>query len=119
MNTHSFETYQILRQIPGFEEIALWAAYHHEEPGGKGYPFHLRAETLPLEARILRIADIFQAMTQHRPYRTGLMPDAVCAFMDGLVRENRLEAELLAVIKADLAGALSACSPERWAATDR
>ncbi|WP_230369877.1 HD-GYP domain-containing protein [Paludibacterium denitrificans] len=60
INTHSFETFQILRNIKGFEEIAPWAAYHHEEPGGTGYPFHLHGETLPLEARILRVSDIFQ-----------------------------------------------------------
>jgi putative nucleotidyltransferase with HDIG domain len=41
INAHSFETYQILRHIHGFEEIACWAAYHHEEPDGHGYPFHL------------------------------------------------------------------------------
>lgn len=62
MNTHSFETYQILRKIDGFADIALWAAYHHEEPGGLGYPFHIPEEGLSLEARILRVADIFQAM---------------------------------------------------------
>lgn len=62
MNAHSFETFQILRRIPGFGEIAGWAAYHHEEPGGNGYPFHLPGEDLALEARILRVADIFQAM---------------------------------------------------------
>ena len=57
INTHSFETYQILRHLHGFEEIAQWAAHHHEAPGGGGYPFHLDANLLPLEARILRIAD--------------------------------------------------------------
>ena len=40
-DTHSFETYQILSSIQGFEDIACWAAYHHEEPDGSGYPFHL------------------------------------------------------------------------------
>ena len=72
INTHSFETYQILRHIEGFEEIACWAAYHHEEPDGEGYPFHLPASAMALEARILRVADIFQAMVQDRPYRRGL-----------------------------------------------
>ena len=71
INTHSFETYQILRHIDGFEAIALWASYHHEEPNGCGYPFHLTAEAMPLEAKILRVADIFQAMVQNRPYRRG------------------------------------------------
>jgi HD-GYP domain-containing protein (c-di-GMP phosphodiesterase class II) len=72
INAHSFETYQILRHISGFEEIACWAAYHHEEPDGHGYPFHLSAASMSVEARILRVADIFQALAQDRPYRAGL-----------------------------------------------
>ena len=81
MRSHSFETWQILRQIRGFEDIAAWAAHHHEAPGGSGYPFGVDAATLPLEARILRVADIFQAMVQDRPYRPGLSHQAVAGFM--------------------------------------
>jgi putative nucleotidyltransferase with HDIG domain len=69
MNSHSFETMQILRKIRGFDEITAWAANHHEAPGGSGYPQGLDGSQLPLEARILRVADIFQAMVQDRPYR--------------------------------------------------
>ena len=113
MNTHSFETYQILRVIPGFEEIARWAAYHHEEPGGNGYPFRLPAETLDLEARILRVADIFQAMAQDRPYRPGLSAQQVLEFMEDLVRQGRIETEIVAAVAADLAGAMAAARPGR------
>lgn len=81
MNAHSFETMQILRKVEGFEEITAWAADHHEAPGGKGYPQGLDGASLPLEARILRVADIFQAMVQDRPYRKGLSPAAVADFM--------------------------------------
>ena len=113
MNTHSFETYQILRVIPGFEEIAPWAAYHHEAPGGNGYPFRLPAEQLDLEARILRVADIFQAMVQDRPYRQGLSEPEVREFMEELVRQGSIEGELFAVVGADLKGAMSAARPAR------
>lgn len=108
MNAHSFETFQILRLIPGFEEIARWAAYHHERPGGDGYPFHLAGETLALEARILRVADIFQAMVQDRPYRAGLSADAVSEFMQELVGRGDVDAAIVAVALADLSGALAA-----------
>ncbi len=81
MNAHSFETMQILRKIDGFEAIAAWAADHHEAPGGVGYPHGLDGASLPLEARILRVADIFQAMVQDRPYRRGLDREAVASFM--------------------------------------
>ena len=95
INSHSFETYQILRHIHGFEEIAQWAAHHHEQPGGGGYPFHLDASALPLEARILRIADIFQAMVQNRPYRRGLSQVQAFAFMADLTARGLAEPEIV------------------------
>ena len=102
INAHSFETFRILRGINGFEEIALWAACHHEEPDGSGYPFHLDAAATPLEARILRVADIFQAMVQARPYRAGMDDAAVARFMAGLVADGRCEADLVDALLADL-----------------
>ena len=111
MNAHSFETYQILRWIPGFDEIAQWAAYHHEEPSGNGYPFHLAAEEMPLEARILRIADIFQAMVQDRPYRRGLSAPEVRDFMQDMARQERADAGVIDVLLADMEGALDAARP--------
>ncbi len=95
INTHSFETYQILRNIKGFEEITPWAAYHHEELGGGGYPFRLDATSLPIEARLLRVADIFQAMVQDRPYRKGLDREQTLTFMEDLVRQGRMEPEFV------------------------
>jgi len=100
INTHSFETYQLLRHLHGFEEIAEWAAHHHEQPGGGGYPFHLDASTLPLEARILRIADIFQAMVQNRPYRKGLNKTQVLAFMTNLADKGLAEPDIVAHLMA-------------------
>ena len=72
------------------------AACHHEEPDGSGYPFHLDAAATPLEARILRVADIFQAMVQERPYRQGMDDSAVARFMAELVAAGRLVDALLA-----------------------
>ena len=111
INAHSFETLQILRNIGGFEEIAQWAGSHHEEPDGSGYPFRRRAAELPLEARILRVADIFQAMVQNRPYRAGLSADAVLAFMNELVARGQLEPDIVAVLAADLPAAMAAALP--------
>lgn len=103
MNTHTFETFQILHRITGFEEIAQWAAYHHEEPDGSGYPFHIKQDQMCLEARILRVADIFQAMVQNRPYRPGLNASELLLFLDDLVRQHRVDAEVVAVLKQSLA----------------
>ena len=100
MRSHSFETLQILRHVQGFEEIAEWAAHHHEEPGGGGYPFGVDGAQLPLEARILRVADIFQAMVQDRPYRKGLDRATVCEFMTELQVRGRVDAQIVNVLIA-------------------
>nr|WP_321464469.1 HD domain-containing phosphohydrolase [uncultured Desulfobulbus sp.] len=116
INTHTFETYQILRNIRGFEEIACWAAYHHEEPDGSGYPFHLPLAAMPLEARIVRVADIFQAMAQDRPYRKGLPAEGVIAFVEKLAAQGRVDAEIVAIARASLDEAMAAACPQ---ATDQ
>ncbi len=60
--------YQLVRQVPALEEIAPAVLHHHERFDGNGYPGHLRGETIPLEARIIAVADAFSAMTSNRPY---------------------------------------------------
>ncbi|MDP1679418.1 MAG: HD domain-containing protein [Candidatus Nitrotoga sp.] len=108
INTHSFETYQILRSIGGFEEIALWAAYHHEEPDGMGYPFHIHEKGLSIEARILRVADIFQAMAQDRPYRAGLAEHEVLGFLNELANQGRVDAGIVKLVSENLTQAMAA-----------
>lgn len=112
MNTHSFETYQILRSIAGFDEIALWAAYHHEEPGGKGYPFHVHEKELSIEARILRVADIFQAMAQDRPYRAGWPAHEVLGLLKELANDGRLDISLVALVEKHLDQAIKIALPD-------
>lgn len=111
IHTHSFETFQILRGILGLEEVALWAAYHHEEPGGSGYPFHVDGLKLPLEARLLRVADIFQAMVQNRPYRPGLTATEAMLFMRSLQDKGLMEAHILDVLEHHLDQAMVAALP--------
>lgn len=91
MNTHSYETFQLLRRIQGLEDIARWAAFHHEEPGASGYPFGLEGETLPMEARILRVADIIQAVAQDRPYRRGMTKEQTAILLKGLLEDNKID----------------------------
>lgn len=112
INAHSFETYQILHPIQGFEEVATWAACHHEEPDGSGYPFGLREADMPLEAHILRVADIFQAMVQNRPYRSGLSASDVMRFMHEMADNRRVDARIVAVLESCLDEAMAAALPQ-------
>jgi len=72
MKQHPDQSYQILQDFPQFEKIAQNARFHHERFDGKGYPLGLKAEEIPFAARIILIADTFDAMTSTRPYRKGL-----------------------------------------------
>lgn len=58
-----------------FKEISQGTAYHHERFDGKGYPFGIKGDAIPLIARIIAVADTFDAMTSDRPYRKGLPVD--------------------------------------------
>ncbi len=62
---------QILEHA-GMDDIAGWVRTHHERLDGKGYPLGLTAEEVPIEARILAVADAYEAMTAERPYRTAV-----------------------------------------------
>ncbi|MBN1449783.1 MAG: HD domain-containing protein [Anaerolineales bacterium] len=99
---HSFETYQILKQVRGFEEISGWAAYHHEALNGRGYPFHLGEDDLSIEARIVAASDVFQAMAQKRPYRPSLSPKKILRKMKYRVRTGRLDEELVGLVENNL-----------------
>jgi putative nucleotidyltransferase with HDIG domain len=72
MRSHPEFTLSILRTIPGFEEMSEVAASHHEKLDGSGYFRGLTADRMSTEARILVVADIFDALTADRPYRAGM-----------------------------------------------
>ncbi|WP_299442426.1 HD domain-containing phosphohydrolase [uncultured Rhodospira sp.] len=101
MKRHAYYTYQILAQITGFDEIAVWAGYHHESPNGSGYPFGGADTTLSLESRIVSVADVVQALAQARPYREPLSPGRTMVILDSLVSAGKLDGDLVALVAAD------------------
>jgi HD-GYP domain-containing protein (c-di-GMP phosphodiesterase class II) len=72
MKQHPEKSWEILKEYPQFEKIADNARFHHERFDGKGYPLGLKGDEIPVCARIILIADTFDAMTSTRPYRKGL-----------------------------------------------
>ncbi len=71
MREHCYRGYQILRRIPFLTEAAEIVYAHQEKFDGTGYPRGLKAEEIPLGARIFSIADTLDAMTSNRPYRAA------------------------------------------------
>jgi hypothetical protein len=63
---------EALAAIPEFEEMASWVRWHHERPDGRGYPDKLRGAWIPLEAKILAVAQAYAAMVLDQPRRPGM-----------------------------------------------
>jgi HD-GYP domain-containing protein (c-di-GMP phosphodiesterase class II) len=71
LKTHPEIGAQLLSR-PELADLRSWVLAHHERPDGTGYPFGLSGDEIPLEARILAVADAYEAMTRGRVYREAL-----------------------------------------------
>jgi len=72
---HSDIGYRIINTSPEMSDIAQYVLFHHERYDGKGYPSGKRQEEIPLLARIIAVADSYDAMTNERPYKKVLNKD--------------------------------------------
>lgn len=115
---HPAKGAHILEGVEEFKEYALVARHHHERWDGKGYPEGLKGKEIPSGARIMAVADSYDAMTSDRPYRkagsaveaakellrckgTQFDPEAVDAFIDALKEHGVLSEEDVKEIKGD------------------
>jgi diguanylate cyclase (GGDEF)-like protein/putative nucleotidyltransferase with HDIG domain len=73
---------EMVARIEGLEALAPWVRHSHEHVDGSGYPDGLAGEEIPLEARILSVADAFDAMTTERPYSAAMPVDAALAELE-------------------------------------
>lgn len=67
---------------PEFDDLRAWVHSHHERPDGRGYPLGLAGDSIPLEARILAVADAYEAMTADRAYRPSMCEEAARAELE-------------------------------------
>ena len=78
MYTHPEIAARLLSR-PEFDDLRAWILAHHERPDGTGYPYGLRGDGIPVEARILAVGDAYEAMTADRTYRPALGAEAARA----------------------------------------
>jgi HD-GYP domain-containing protein (c-di-GMP phosphodiesterase class II) len=71
--------------IPQLADVSPGMKYHHEKWGGGGYPDGLKGDQIPLQARIVTVADTFDAMTTTRPYQKAMEIDFVMSRIQSLV----------------------------------
>ncbi len=80
---HAQAGYDVLKGVKFPWPVAEVALQHHERMDGSGYPQGLKGEAILLEARIIAVADVVEAMSSHRPYRAGLGIDKALAEIEG------------------------------------
>ena len=95
INKHTYFTRKILEQIEGFEDIVRFASNHHEKLDGTGYPYRLHGEQLSELEKLMAICDVYQALTEERPYREKLAVDKVWSIIDDMAENKHLDKSLI------------------------
>ena len=98
IKSHSYHTYRLLMASGVGEKLAQWAAFHHERPDGEGYPFHSSGDEFSMGSRIVAVADVFTALTEDRPYRKGLSPEACKTLLERMGKAKALDGNLIALL---------------------
>ena len=99
MKNHAGYTYLILSEVNDFEEIRDWAAFHHEKLNGKGYPFGKTAAELNEPERMMACVDIYQALTEDRPYKKGLSHEKTCDILDDMAQKDFIDSDISKIIR--------------------
>ncbi|ENY5167323.1 TPA: HD domain-containing phosphohydrolase [Vibrio parahaemolyticus] len=99
---HTIDTQLALHKVFPNAKIAEWASNHHERLDGSGYPYHKTAEELDIPSRIIAVADVFQALSQDRPYRGRMSQTQIAEIMDDLIEQNKLCAHVYEVLEQNM-----------------
>jgi len=91
---HTIDTEIALQMVFPCSKVGEWAANHHERLNGSGYPYNKTAQELDLPSRIIAVADIFQALSQDRPYRKRLTTQEIVEIIKPMVDDQLLDNEV-------------------------
>ncbi|MEG0366282.1 MAG: HD domain-containing phosphohydrolase [Coprobacillus sp.] len=94
IQTHVYYTYKVLTEMD-LGDIVGWASYHHEKLDGSGYPFGKKAEELDFNSRLMACCDIYQALTENRPYKKSLSHVETISIMRSMVEENKIDGQIV------------------------
>lgn len=95
IKSHTYYTRQALEKVEGFTDIVNWASNHHEKLDGSGYPYGLSAKDLDFESRLMGCLDIYQALTENRPYREGLDHQETMSILRKHVDSNLIDGKIV------------------------
>ncbi len=98
IKNHVTVTHKMLCQLPfpkKLRHVSYYASSHHERMDGAGYPFGLRGNEIPLQARIIALADVFDALTaKDRPYKKEKTLSEAIKIMGYMVKDNHIDKDL-------------------------
>ena len=95
IKNHASATHTALSQIKEIPDIIRWASNHHEKMNGTGYPHGTSEETLSFEECLLTCIDIYQALTEKRPYRDRMTHEQAISIMQDMIRKGELDEKIV------------------------
>jgi HD-GYP domain-containing protein (c-di-GMP phosphodiesterase class II) len=102
IQSHPAQTHRFLADIPwpdDLAELATYASGHHEKLDGTGYPRHLKGDEIPLQTRIITIADMFDALTaSDRPYKPAIAAEKALDILHDEAKAGRVDADLVRIM---------------------
>jgi HD-GYP domain-containing protein (c-di-GMP phosphodiesterase class II) len=98
VKSHTYYTYHVLKPLAPISQIAEWAAYHHEKLDGSGYPFHRHSGELDFGSRIMAVADIYTAIAEERPYRSGMSHNQIYQVLKNAAVHQYIDSEIVALL---------------------
>lgn len=103
IRSHAAHTISFLNEIPwgrALKRVPAYAGAHHEKLDGSGYPYGLKSDDIPLAAKIMAIADIYDALTaSDRPYKKAVSTNRALHILDMEAADSHIDADLLAIFK--------------------
>lgn len=97
IKSHTTVAYQILSNI-GIDDIRDIATLHHEKLNGTGYPFGLKADQIPKEARIVAVADVLSALMEKRSYKEEFSKDEVISILSSMVSNGEIDEKICQLV---------------------
>jgi HD-GYP domain-containing protein (c-di-GMP phosphodiesterase class II) len=96
-------TWELLNEVEGLETICQWASNHHEKLDGSGYPFGKKASELDFNSRLLTCLDIYQAISEERPYHPGRSHGDTMLILNEMADTGKIDKDIVKDINLALA----------------
>ena len=95
IKTHTYYTRLCLESLNGFEDITEWASNHHEKLDGSGYPYGFDRDRLDFNSRMMGCIDIYQALIEDRPYRSGMSHDKTMKILRDMASQGLIDRDIV------------------------